>query len=153
MIGSIMPQTLATALQASMKQEDSAIDRIRHSRSFNDVKAVDAGHALAPPPLKKIRKSLITDTFAQGLKAVQEDENDVCAPWAGDRYLSLLLLALLVAKLQQQMLDVPRCAQMHRIQNSMYTKVLINLQVAEVVIVCEPEGATLTMGALHPRCG
>jgi 2-C-methyl-D-erythritol 4-phosphate cytidylyltransferase len=26
-------------------------------------------------------------------------------------------------------------------------------EVAEVVIVCEPEGATLTMGGLHPRCG
>jgi hypothetical protein len=24
-------------------------------------------------------------------------------------------------------------------------------EVAEVVIVCEPEGATLTMGGLHPR--
>lgn len=73
---------------------------LRHSRSFMDVKVVDAGHSLAPPPLKKIRKSAISETlFNDALKAVQEDEDEV----------------------------------------------------AEVVIVCEPEGATLTMGGLHPR--
>lgn len=84
--------------------EENAAERLfRHSRSFIDVKAVDAGHALAPPPLKKIRKSAISETLLSGcvapLKAVQEDENEV----------------------------------------------------AEVVIVCEPEGATLMMGGLHPR--
>lgn len=73
---------------------------MRHSRSFNDVKAVDAGHALHPPPLKKIRRSALNEgLFNNTLKAVQEDENEV----------------------------------------------------AEVVIVCEPEGATLMMGGLHPR--
>eukprot|EP00878_Enallax_costatus_P010464 GHUV01010925.1.p1 GENE.GHUV01010925.1~~GHUV01010925.1.p1 ORF type:complete len:467 (+),score=159.73 GHUV01010925.1:196-1596(+) len=81
--------------------EEGAVERLmRHSRSFNDVKAVDAGHALHPPPLKKIRKTGHSEgLFSGSLKAVQEDENEV----------------------------------------------------AEVVIVCEPEGATLMMGGLHPR--
>lgn len=74
--------------------------QLRHSRSFHDVQAVDAGHALAPPPLKKLRKSQSgCSLLDSSLKAVQEDENEV----------------------------------------------------AEVVVVCEPEGATLTMGGLHPR--
>lgn len=89
----------ARILQASMSE--GALERLmRHSRSFNDVKAVDAGHALHPPPLKKLRKGSVTEGLYSGsLKAVQEDENEV----------------------------------------------------AEVVIVCEPEGATLMMGGLHPR--
>uniref|UniRef100_A0A383WIV7 Arginine deiminase n=1 Tax=Tetradesmus obliquus TaxID=3088 RepID=A0A383WIV7_TETOB len=91
--------TIAASMQAAM--EENPLDRFRHSRSFNDVMAVDAGHALHPPPLKKIRKSAMSEAlFTNGrLKAVQEDENEV----------------------------------------------------AEVVIVCEPEGATLMMGGLHPR--
>jgi hypothetical protein len=96
----ISPTDLApTLVQAAM--EENPLDRVRHSRSFNDVKAVDAGHALHPPPLKKIRRSAMSEAlFTNGrLKAVQEDENEV----------------------------------------------------AEVVIVCEPEGATLMMGGLHPR--
>jgi hypothetical protein len=96
----ISPKNMAPILvQAAM--EENPLDRVRHSRSFNDVKAVDAGHALHPPPLKKIRKSAMSEAlFTNGrLKAVQEDENEV----------------------------------------------------AEVVIVCEPEGATLMMGGLHPR--
>jgi hypothetical protein len=96
----ISPRALAPKLvQAAM--EENPLDRVRHSRSFNDVKAVDAGHALHPPPLKKIRRSAMSEAlFTNGrLKAVQEDENEV----------------------------------------------------AEVVIVCEPEGATLMMGGLHPR--
>lgn len=96
----ISPTSLAPIpVQAAM--EENPLDRFRHSRSFNDVMAVDAGHALHPPPLKKIRKSAMSEAlFTNGrLKAVQEDENEV----------------------------------------------------AEVVIVCEPEGATLMMGGLHPR--
>lgn len=57
----------------------STLERqLRHSRSFHDVQAVDAGHAMAPPPLKKIRKSQGSQTLLDtSLKAVQEDENEV----------------------------------------------------------------------------
>lgn len=86
--------------ELKLAMEKQQLERLRHSRSFNDVMVVDAGHALQPPPLKKIRRSEASQSELGGdLKAVQEDENEV----------------------------------------------------AEVVIVCEPEGATLTMGALHPR--
>lgn len=52
--------------------------QLRHSRSFHDVQAVDAGHALAPPPLKKLRKSRSgCSLLDSSLKAVQEDENEV----------------------------------------------------------------------------
>jgi len=74
----------------------STLERqLRHSRSFHDVQAVDAGHALAPPPLKKIRKSQGSQTLLDtSLKAVQEDENEVaevvvvCEP-EGDHILLL----------------------------------------------------------------
>ncbi|KAF8072641.1 CPN20 [Scenedesmus sp. PABB004] len=92
--------TLAAEMQAAMADEAVLDHRLRHTRSFNDVQAVDAGHAGVIPPLQKIRKTNLSEQlFAGSLKAVQEDENEV----------------------------------------------------AEVVIVCEPEGATLTMGGLHPR--
>lgn len=76
----------------------STLERqLRHSRSFHDVQAVDAGHALAPPPLKKIRKSQGSQTLLDtSLKAVQEDENEVaevvvvCEP-EGDHILLLYL--------------------------------------------------------------
>lgn len=57
----------------------STLERqLRHSRSFHDVQAVDAGHALAPPPLKKLRKSHSgRSLLGTSLKAVQEDENEV----------------------------------------------------------------------------
>lgn len=52
--------------------------QLRHSRSFHDVQAVDAGHALHPPPLKKLRKSQSgCSLLDSSLKAVQEDENEV----------------------------------------------------------------------------
>lgn len=74
----------------------STLERqLRHSRSFHDVQAVDAGHALSPPPLKRIKKSEHSQTLLEtSLKAVQEDENEV----------------------------------------------------AEVVVVCEPEGGVLFLG-------
>lgn len=57
----------------------STLERqLRHSRSFHDVQAVDAGHALSPPPLKKLRKSQGSQSLLDtSLKAVQEDENEV----------------------------------------------------------------------------
>jgi hypothetical protein len=57
----------------------STLERqLRHSRSFYDVQAVDAGHALSPPPLKNLRKSQGSQSLLDtSLKAVQEDENEV----------------------------------------------------------------------------
>lgn len=57
----------------------SSLERqLRHSKSFSDVQAVDAGHALSPPPLKKIRINQGSQSLLDtSLKAVQEDENEV----------------------------------------------------------------------------
>lgn len=57
----------------------STLERqLRQSRSFHDVQAVDAGHALSPPPLKKLRKSQDGRSLLEtSLRAVQEDENEV----------------------------------------------------------------------------
>jgi hypothetical protein len=57
----------------------STLERqLRQSRSFHDVQAVDAGHALAPPPLKKLKKSVDGRSLLEtSLRAVQEDENEV----------------------------------------------------------------------------
>ncbi len=58
---------------------------MKHSRSFFDVMAVDKGaHAPAPPPLKRLRASMLD--AAECLRAIQEDENEpaqivvVCEP-------------------------------------------------------------------------